>query len=449
MPFERRMPGMIDALARYIGVIRTANALHSGYAGPLLPWISAKWQAVRLAGAPAADKVPTLLQGESGYVRSYRLGILLAALALSASACSTLPGDGPLSSTVVADRDNSQANGYEVIDIDEPLIKILANFARRGLERTFGNTTPAPHRTVGIGDVVTVSIWEAAPGGLFSSSNPTGSRAENLPPQTVDSEGRIRLPFVGDLQVNGLTTGQVGALIEKRLQGKAIEPQVLVAIQQTGATTATVAGDVTGAARVTLNPKGDHLMEVVAQAGGVKASPHETFVRVTRGAQTSTVSLATVLERPSENIYVHPGDLIYLFKQPQSFTALGAVTKSGELAIDREYFTMAEALGVAGGLNDAMADTGGVFLFRFENPEVLRALRPKSPLLAGSTPVPVIYRLSFATPSAYFMAKSFLVNTQDVIYVANSPSVEFLKFVSVVRALASTARSIKAADPNL
>ena len=54
--------------------------------------------------------------------------------------------------------------------------------------------------------------------------------------------------------------------IQKRLQGLAIEPQVLVNIQQSGGTAATVTGDVTGAARVQLNPKGDRLLEVVAVA---------------------------------------------------------------------------------------------------------------------------------------------------------------------------------------
>lgn len=347
-----------------------------------------------------------------------------------------------MSASIVAEQGKAEATGYEIIDIDAGVLHALGGFSRKSLERTFGNTSGAPQQIVRVGDVVGVSIWEASSAGLFSGvSSGTGSRAENLPAQMVDSSGKITMPFVGRIHVAGLTTAAVARLAEQKLQGKAIEPQVMVNIQQSTGSTATVTGDATGAARVTLGPKGDRLMEVIAQAGGVKTPPHETFVRVTRGERTSSVSLATVLDRPTENIHIHPGDQIHLYRQPQTFTALGALTRPGEVPIDREGFTLAQALGMTGGLNDKLADSGGVFLFRYEQPSVVRALRPQSPLVGGTQTVPVIYRLSFATPAAYFLAKSFVVNTQDVVYVANAPSVEFMKFLDVVRAVTSTTYS--------
>ncbi len=209
---------------------------------------------------------------------------------------------------------------------------------------------------------------------------------------------------------------------------------------------ATVVGDVTGAGRVPLSPKGDRLLEVIAQAGGVRAGPQETFIRVTRGQRTSAVMLASVVERPAENIFVRPADLIYVYKEPQTFTALGAVTHSGEHPIDRMEFTLAEALGAAGGLNDAIADTGGVFLFRFESPEIVRKLRPTSPLLSGNASVPVIYSLSFLNAQGFFLAKLITVHSRDVVYVANSPATELAKFLGVVRGVAGTVKLIGASS---
>ena len=186
---------------------------------------------------------------------------------------------------------------------------------------------------------------------------------------------------------------------------------------------------------------------MIAQAGGVRAGQQETFIRVTRGQRTSAVMVGAILERPSENIYVHPGDLIYVYKEPQTFTALGAlgptaIAHGGELTIDRMEFTLAEALGEAGGLNDVIADTGGVFLFRVESPDVVRKLRPNSPLLSGNAGVPVIYSPSFVNAQGFFLAKLINVHSRDVIYVADSPAIELAKFLSVVRGVAGTVKLI-------
>jgi polysaccharide export outer membrane protein len=264
----------------------------------------------------------------------------------------------------------------------------------------------------------------------------------------VDRDGRISVPYVGRIPVAGQLPAQVASATEEGLKGKAIEPQVLVSVVQAASATAVVAGDVTGGGRIPLSVKGDRLLEVIAQAGGIKASPIETFIRLTRGGATAEVQLATLLKRPDENIFIEPGDVIYVTRKPQTFTALGSVIRQGELGIDREEFNLSQALGMMGGLNTVVADTTGVFLFREENPAVLRALRPQSQLLAKQMPLKVIYRLNFSDPSAYFLAAKMPVRQGDMVYVSNAPSVDFVKIVSVLRLVAQTTRSIQVADPN-
>ncbi|MFD2031522.1 hypothetical protein ACFSKM_16760 [Ancylobacter dichloromethanicus] len=200
-------------------------------------------------------------------------------------------------------------------------------------------------------------------------------------------------------------------------------------------------GDLTGAGRVNLNVKGDRLLEVIAQAGGIKAPPHETFLRVTRGRRSATMQLTALLARPDENIFMQPGDTVYVFRRPQSFTALGAVKGAGEVAIDREDFTVAEAVGSSGGLVDTQADPSGVFIFRFEQAAVVRAINPDSPFLSGNSVVPVIYRLNLKDPSGYFIARAFPIRAGDIVYVANAPGVEFTKFLRTALLISSIART--------
>ena len=71
--------------------------------------------------------------------------------------------------------------------------------------------------TLGIGDVVSVTIFEAEAGGLFLPSE-AGARPGNfvtLPDQIVDSNGDITVPYAGTIRAAGRTPLEVQqAIIE-------------------------------------------------------------------------------------------------------------------------------------------------------------------------------------------------------------------------------------------
>lgn len=375
-------------------------------------------------------------------VRGSRTSIAgLAALSLALGGCVFFPGSGPTTQEVMQPRE--EVTDYEIVDVDAATVEAMRAWHSPSLVRSFGATRVAPETRVNVGDVVSVAIWEASGGGLFGGRSvvDTGSGSETLPAQVVGRDGRIKVPYVGEISVVGKRPSDIARTIEEGLKGKAIEPQVLVTLPQQTSASVVVVGDLTGAGRVNLNVKGDRLLEVVAQAGGIKGAAHESFVRVTRGSRSTTMQLAAILASPDENIYMQPGDTVYVFRKPQSFTALGAVKAAGELPIDRDEFTVAEAMGVSGGLIDSQADPSGIFIFRYEQPAVVRAFNPHSPLLNGNSLVPVIYRLNLKQPSGYFIARAFPVRVGDIVYVANAPGVEFTKFLRMAQTIASTVRS--------
>jgi hypothetical protein len=80
---------------------------------------------------------------------------------------------------------------------------------------------PPPRITLGIGDVVSVTIFEAEPGGFFVPSDP-GARPGNfvtLPDQTVDSNGNITVPYAGTIRALGRTRSEVQEAINEALRG--------------------------------------------------------------------------------------------------------------------------------------------------------------------------------------------------------------------------------------
>src|SRR3954447_5262853 len=96
--------------------------------------------------------------------RVFRPGFLAAALALGA--CSTNPGSGPLTDDVLNKTQSPNAPAYELIPINPATVKILHTHEPKGLAGAFSDKRPPASIVFGVGDVVAVTIFEAAAGGL-------------------------------------------------------------------------------------------------------------------------------------------------------------------------------------------------------------------------------------------------------------------------------------------
>lgn len=370
---------------------------------------------------------------------------MVACAAMLLAGCSALPSSGPTVSDVRDNVSEDDVVNYMLVDVDARALDELKSRSTVGLYDSFGNdmSTGAPDLRIGVGDAVSVAIWEVG-GGLFTpaamaipdagavgAASGTGSGTATIPPQIVPRDGAITIPFAGRVHVAGLTPAQAENAIRNALAGKAMEPQVLVTISSNVSGTVTVMGEVTGGARVPLSISGDHLLDVIASAGGIKTPVAETTIRLTRGGRTARAALSSILTNPGENVYVRPGDVITVERETRAFVALGASGANAQVPFDRADLNLAQAIGKAGGLQDSRADAEGVFVFRYEPAEVARALDPRNPLPELGQPVPVVYRLDLRNPKGYFFAQRFAVHEDDVIFVSNSPLNELQKVLSL------------------
>ena len=363
-------------------------------------------------------------------MRFLSLLILLPLLA----ACG-LPAAGPRASTVV-DAANSPAAPYDLIPLTQQIADLLAAREYESLASAFGEGSGAPDIRIGVGDTVVVTIFEAASGGLFTGDvGALGGAAKSvsLPPQPVARNGTITVPFVGQVKAAGLTPAQLQANVEAGLRDKAIEPQVIATVTQNASTFVTVSGDVARPSRVPLGLDGDRILDVVALAGGSRAQPYDSFVRLTRGGQSVTVSLARIVDDPGQNVYLRPDDQIFVITDPQMFTAFGATSRNASFPFETARLTLVEAVGRAGGLLDSRADARGVFIFRYERPEVYALIsggRPAPSIQQAG--VPVVYQLDMKDPAGYFAAQRFIMRDNDIIYVSNAPATDVQKFLGVI-----------------
>ena len=369
-------------------------------------------------------------------------------LALFASGCSSIPREGPSASDIVAER-SAPAQRFELVDLDMSVAQVLNSRRADKTIASFGDYRPSSQLRIGVGDQVTVTIWEAAAGGLFSAplvtdKFSTGSKSATIPPQIVDRDGMITVPYAGQVHVVGHTPREVQAAIEQALEGKAIQPQVLVDVTRSPTNTASVLGEVVQGARVPLSVKGDRVLDVIATAGGVRAPVSETFVELTRGDRTARVALSRVVADHREDIYVQPGDVITVVRDPQKFIAYGATGVNAAIPFDAEGVTLSEAIAKAGGALDYRADPQGVFVFRFEPENIARALRPNSPLIERSRLTPFVYQLNMKDPASLFVAQRFPIFNRDVLYISNAPLTDIQKVMDVFNLAVTPAASAAA-----
>jgi polysaccharide biosynthesis/export protein len=402
------------------------------------------------------------------------------AVLLLLTACSTIPSTGPLRHQLEDQAGPDGHRNFDLVDIDDRVVNTLAAEPGPPFHERFKKYMPPPELPVAIGDVVMVTIWESDDNGLYGHSlhatlpnpseaaaalraagvplpkgpltlseeekilrelqktakgqlllqslQPTGRTGARIPDQIVGPDGGISIPYGGRIHAAGKTPRAVQRAIVEALDGKAIDPQVLVTVKDSDANSVTVAGELVHGARVPLAPAGSRLLDVIAAAGGARAPVRDTYVELSRNGVTASIPLATLVGEPSENIFAQPGDILTLVRRTKVITVFGATGANTAVTFDADRMFLNEVLAKGGGLDDTSADPRAVYLLRYENGPVATALGEPGP---GNGPVPVAYRLDLSQVASYHLAQRFPVRDKDIVYVADAEITPLEKVLNV------------------
>lgn len=427
--------------------------------------------------------------------------------------CGTIPASGPYSSNIKrGDRvsiklashqgEGSRTFRYALADINANLLDYLSQQKDvRSDDINWPPKEPADEITVNVGDTIQISIFESKSGGLFipEDSSVRPGNFVSLPPQTIDFTGSISVPYAGKVEVAGKTAEQISATIEERLSNKAIEPQVVVSFNDRSGAEVSVIGNVNDPQRLSLGFNQYRILDAIASAGGPASPGYETKVSLQRNDDEYTIPFDELVMNAKKNIYSKINDIIYLYREPQTFTAYGAVQLQGNIDFGKRSLLLSEALGLARGLRDTQADPAEVYIYRQKkynyftdtkntaaesnskaqpkmalasdkrttpsfktyskvftqgvskkNESVIKSspieaevkeIKDESSLMAENAQVSVIFKLDMRKPSSFFLAQNFVMEDQDIIYVANAKSVEFLKFLNILGTTSTTTTS--------
>jgi polysaccharide biosynthesis/export protein len=376
-------------------------------------------------------------------LKRLRSPLFAAGLATLLPGCSLLPGTGPTSDAVnenaTAGVRSTEPLPYALVDITADTIGPLSQPNLITFKGEFPDKRPKPTQVVGVGDVLNITIFEAAPGGLFTPATAAGARPGNfvdLQPQAVDQEGNISVPYAGEIPAAARTIPEIQQAIVAKLRNRAIEPQVVISLNQQHSSVVSVLGDVNAPGEFALNSAGERLLALIARAGGPKFEAIESYVTLQRNGKRVRVLLSRVVHDPSENIFIRPNDVIFVTREAPTFTALGALNQNvfgfnSEIPFDVETLTLMQAIGKAGGLSDVQSDPSQIFVYRYESRHFLKKLGLDTARFTFDR-IPTIYRLNLRDPSGMLLAAAFQMRSKDVMYVANAKVVDYYKLLTLI-----------------
>jgi len=384
-----------------------------------------------LVGRPTSRQI-TLTMGKS--TKAAAAIVLLSSM----TACQSV---GPSRGAIVKTAQQASIPGVRIVDVNEQIaqqLSLASGDQRDIFARDFSGAQPVG-TTVGVGDTVEVTIWEAAPPALFGTAIlDTGSsagsvvqtsRPNTLPGFLVGPSGTITIPFAGEIPAAGRTVHEIEREIVRSLQGRAHQPQAIVRVSRNVAATVTMLGDVKQPGQIPLTPHGERVLDAISEAGGTDQPLDRMTIQLTRGGIVRRMAAEDIVADPSNNVVLKTGDVITALYQPNSFTVLGAAGKNDEVRFEGTGISLSQALGRVGGLRSDTADPRGVFIFRWQKP----ASAPGDPRSSSTVQgVPVIYRIDLKQPETYLAAQKFEMRNGDVLYISNSPVSDFQRFLGLV-----------------
>lgn len=202
--------------------------------------------------------------------------------------------------------------------------------------------------TLGPGDSIRITVFQ----------NP------DLTTETrISSEGTVRIPLVGPVELKGLSTDEAVQRIAQRLKDNNIlrEPEVSVSLLQVRSRQVSVLGQVARPGRYPLDDTSTRLVDVLAQAGGIASGGDDTVTVIGRRDGKPVrlaVNIATLYRDadPATNLNLESGDTVFVQRAPV-FYIYGEVQRAGAYRLE-DNLTVVQALSLGGGISRRGTERG-------------------------------------------------------------------------------------------
>lgn len=343
-------------------------------------------------------------------------------LVLLLAACSSMPRGAGLQSEVLATStavgksaaEDALPGEFTVEPITRESLGRYAHWPARSQGRGYDwpKGQGGQVRMINPGDQVSISVWVSEDNSLLTAP---GQRVVDLAPMTVSPSGQVFLPYVGQIDLTGLSQEKARAAIEAAYAKVAPSAQVQLRSVEGRQSSASVVSGVSKPGSYPLSDAGVTVLDMIALSGGVPESVKNPQVRLQRGNTTYGVSLDRVMKDTDMNIGVRGGDRLFVEADERYFLSLGAAGTRAQHYFPQDRVSALDAMSIIGGLTPNRADAQGIL--------VLRAYEPGDVRSDGSGPrhARTIFTIDLTSADGLFSAGEFAIQPGDLIYVTESP----------------------------
>jgi len=340
------------------------------------------------------------------------LGLLLAGCSLPRGAAIQSEIFGP-TATAGHGVAGSEAAELEVIPVVRSALGGLKKWPAVG-PKTYPWIRRQPHipnTIIATGDTLTVKVWDTESNSLLAR---TGDRVTEISDLSVSTKGTVVLPFVGELNVLGLSPETARSMIEENYAKLIPSAQVQLRVNPGRANTANL---VSGVAKPGVYPLPDRdftLLNLLSEGGGVQQSLNNPQVRLMRGNGIYGVSIEKLFDSPGLDTTLRGGDRVIVEKDSRYFLSLGAAGSEALHYFPKDTVSALDAIAIIGGVQDTRANPQGLLILR-EYPE--NALRKDG---SGPRSQRVVFAMDLTSADGLFSAGKFAVMPGDLVYATES-----------------------------
>jgi polysaccharide export outer membrane protein len=227
-------------------------------------------------------------------------------------------------------------------------------------------------------------------------------------PIEVPEDGRVSVPYVGEIQVNNRSLADISADLVQRL--KPISNTAQAAATRSGRIpkTANVIGEVKTPGPVPLERSNISSLDLLAASGGPTDGEHLYKYILRRNGRDYVFDYQGFRQR---SFPVEEGDLLSVSTDTSNrFYVMGAINRPTIVPFPVAAPTLADALGAATGLDERRSDPSGVFIFRKGNPDL-------------------VYTIDLKDPAAVLLTQRFPIRGEDMVYVTEAPLVRWNRLI--------------------
>ncbi|MEM9551977.1 MAG: polysaccharide biosynthesis/export family protein [Pseudomonadota bacterium] len=347
-------------------------------------------------------------------MRHARTALLTLGLLAVLVACGRLPSGAPERNEFLRET-TTETGDFAVYPVTRAFLPAVSAWPATGDQEHLnwiGRTKGAMTQIIQPGDMLNLQIWDSSENSLLTS---TEDRVVGLESVEVAPNGTIFVPYVGDVNVIGLTPDLARTELQTELEAIVPSAQLQLSMSEGRMNSVDLVGGVRTPGTYPMPDRNFTVRSLLAVGGGVDPGLNNPQIRLVRGASIYGTSVSDLFDQPQFDTRLLGGDQVFVEEDSRYFLSFGATGIEDLHTFPKDDISAMDALSIVGGVTDSKADPQGLLILREYSAAAV------APGERGPRQTRVVFTVDLTSADGLFSARNFKINPQDVVMATESP----------------------------